>query len=235
MKIMKRMTGVLLIVVLLLLTACQPAVQQPTVCQHTNVNETTVAATCTEEGSVTKTCAKCGVFLGKEVLSSLGHTTITGTCSRCGETFDKWSLSYYVDNFGQDTNEAYVSNDTPIFGTFSNSATTDSLLRVDFLVDDDNVCVFLYEYGTLSVQNSGYYDDYYNITMRVGNKDTEMRGSIYSGSDRIVINASYRNTIINALKGNTDIMFYIVDEERTTTKYLFTVKPTNFKEVYAKL
>ncbi len=56
-----------------------------------------------------------------------------------------WEIGYYVDDFGEKTKKAYVS--TELLGTFSNSATTNSNLRVRFLIDNQSIRIQLYEYA----------------------------------------------------------------------------------------
>lgn len=59
--------------------------------------------------------------------------------------FGIWSVGYYVDEFKESTNEPYAH--TTIYGRFSNSATTDSDLKVKFLIDKEDIRIQLYEYA----------------------------------------------------------------------------------------
>ena len=52
-------------------------------CEHTNTTETTVDATCTEDGSVTVTCTDCGEVISEEKIDA-GHKYVNGTCTVCG-------------------------------------------------------------------------------------------------------------------------------------------------------
>ena len=56
-----------------------------------------------------------------------------------------WKVSYYVDDFGEPTKEGYVF--TRCTGKFSNSATTNSELGVEFIIDESNIHIPLYEYN----------------------------------------------------------------------------------------
>ena len=113
--------------------------------KHTHVEEVmpAVEPTCTKtrltEG---KRCSECGeVLVAQETVPALGRTTE-----------DEW----------------YITEDKYLVGTFSNSATTNSKLYANVMADlDDNVMIFLYEYGSRQVKNSSerYWDEY-NITMR---------------------------------------------------------------------
>lgn len=63
-------------------------------CTHSNTTSSTVAATCTTDGSVTVTCSDCGETISTETIAATGHSytytsgnkTHTGTCSGCGNT-----------------------------------------------------------------------------------------------------------------------------------------------------
>ncbi len=63
-----------------------------------------------------------------------------------------WEISNYVDDFGDKTKEKYVRQSA--FGSFSNSATTNSDLVVGILIDKKNIRFQLKEYGRHPV-NSG--------------------------------------------------------------------------------
>lgn len=60
-------------------------------------------------------------------------------------SYGMWKIGNYVDDFGEPTKHGYVY--TEVYGTFSNSATTDSKLRVKLLIDESSMRVQLYEYG----------------------------------------------------------------------------------------
>lgn len=75
-----------------------------------------------------------------------------------------WDVGYYVDSFGEPTEEAFVA--TNVSGTFSNSATTNSPLTVRFLIDEDSIRIQLYEYaGNHPIKGEGY------LTMQIKDAD----------------------------------------------------------------
>lgn len=127
--------------------------------KHTHVEEVmpAVEPTCTKTGLTEgKRCSECGeVLVAQETVPALGRTTESGTCERCGQSFGDWRIDYSVDDFNQPTDEWYITEDEYLVGTFSNSATTNSELYANVMVDlDDNVMIFLYEYGSRQVKNS---------------------------------------------------------------------------------
>lgn len=63
-----------------------------------------------------------------------------------------WEEAYYVDEFGAPTSEKYLRTD--IYGTFSNSATTNSPLKVRINVSKDSTIeIALYEYESRMVKD----------------------------------------------------------------------------------
>lgn len=206
---------------------------------HTEVDVAAVAATCTADGATEgKKCATCGEFtMAPETIKALGHTTTTGTCTRCNVSFGIFTTGYYVDEFNQPTKDGYVVNENYIVGTFSNSATTDSKLNVQVLVDKKDITIFLYEYGRSLVKNSSSrYVEEYDIVMKTADGTKQnLKGTIYCGGDRLFINDKYESKVLTALKSGEKVSFYIVQSERTTTTYLFTVNSSNFGEEYKKL
>ena len=214
----------------------------PAETEHTHTEEVIPAVdpTCTEDGLTEGVqCSECGeILVPQETVPALGHTTDSGTCERCGQSFGIWETYYYVDNFNQPTDQWYIGNSTNFVGTFSNSATTDSMLFVDMIVDfESDVAIFLYEYGTNAVKNSSdSYVDEYNIIMRTeSGTDYNMTGTMYCGDDRIYIDDDYRNDVITALQGEEFLSFYIEMADRTVQNYLFTVIPSNFSEEYSAI
>ena len=89
--------------------------------------------------------------------TALEEGTKTFTCVICGDTYTEviektksdWKVGHYVDDFGDETSDAYVVG--TFYGQFSNSATTDSdLIALVYLDKDRNgiVQIRLLEYGT---------------------------------------------------------------------------------------
>lgn len=209
------------------------------VCDHMIVTTPAVDPTCTSDGSTEGSyCSLCGeVFSEVETIPALGHTTTTGTCENCGLSFGQWTTGYYVDEFDSPTDDGYVINISHWSGTFSNSATTDSLLYVDFLADPANLTIFLYEYGRSTVKNSSSrYVDEYDITMKApdGTKH-ELTGTLYCGGDRLYIDDQYRQLVLDTMAQEGSVSFYIVKSDRTTTTYLFSMNTSNFAEKYSEL
>lgn len=149
-----------------------------------------------------------------------------------------WELQYYVDEFKLPTDDGYIINSQYIEGTFSNSATTDSKLYVEVLVDDaGDVCFFMYEYGRNLVKNSSsrnraYYDV---IMMDNDGKRHTLRGHINSNGDRLNFDDETDAKIIAALSANGTVRFSIQEDDGMDS-YLFAIKDTSyFSNAYNKL
>ncbi len=143
-----------------------------------------------------------------------------------------------MDDFDQPTDQWYITTDDYFEGNFSNSATTKSELNVLMAVDNEEdktrIAIFLYEYGRNLVKNSSTeYVDKYDVTMRTADgTDHSMTGTIYCGADRVFIDDEYVDEVLDAMKGEGTVSFHLVDSERTTSTYLFSIETSNFGSVY---
>ena len=146
------------------------------------------------------------------------------------QTQETWAIKYYVDNFDQPTDQAYITNTTYFIGTFSNSATTDSKLKVQFIIDESAIGIKLWEYGSQLVKC--YTKRNYKITILEDNgKKTAITGILPKDGDRIYI---LDFTLLTLLQQNTSLSIHI--EELSTysynSTYLFTVENDNFNSIY---
>ena len=87
--------------------------------KHQYTSEITKEASASEEGIKTYTCSVCGDSYTEPI----------------GIIQTNWEVDYYVDEFGDKTNDAYVRG--TFHGTFSNSATNGSSLTVLIYMDRD--------------------------------------------------------------------------------------------------
>lgn len=145
-----------------------------------------------------------------------------------------WVLKYYVDEFDQPTESAYITYSDLLVGTFSNSATSDSSLYAKMLIDQ-SIAIMLYEYGNSQV--TSYSDTDYNIIMRdsSGNK-TPIAGTMYENGDRIFIDSLYQDVVLDTLSSGDEISFYVEESEHPITNYLFTIPETlGFNELYGSV
>lgn len=151
-----------------------------------------------------------------------------------------WAVNYYVDDFDQPTDQWYITTNNSVEGKFSNSATTNSKLNAQIAVDKDEetggdrVAIFLWEYGRTMVKNSSERTvDEYNIIMRTADgSDHDLTGTMYCGGDRLFIDDGYVGDVLAAMKESGTVSFRIVDANRTTSTYLFSIETSNFASIY---
>ena len=142
-----------------------------------------------------------------------------------------WESKYFVDEFGDLTNNAYITSTQ--YGVFSNSATTNSTLKVKFLIEKDEVAIQLYEYGgTSPVKTSGSSKEY-RIKIKVNDEVYETYG--HHLGNRLSL-GNWRNReeksleLIKTILNNETIKFKIYGTY--SDEYSFDLKSDNFAEVY---
>ena len=143
-----------------------------------------------------------------------------------------WTIGDYVDQFDTPTGENFIGTKNDIKGTFSNSATTDSLLNISILIDEDGVGFRLYEYGDNPVK--GYYSDghFYDIWTFVNGEKKWMNGKLYKGSSTIHLTDRFVEQFLNYLKSGSEVKMYLSDSTSNAT-YSFTIPAaTGFAELY---
>ncbi len=157
--------------------------------------------------------------------------------SKDSTTSDKWSLKYYVDKFGDATDEAFIYG--MFTGTFSNSATNNSDLYVKILVEENRVGIEFIEYR-MGNNSQNFDKDYYTLSIK--------------GSDGVVVSVKMK-AISTSLSNKLKIRLIAVEEDGLTlfkylcsgelfkgqlngdysSSYIFTVDPTGLPEMYKKL
>jgi hypothetical protein len=137
-----------------------------------------------------------------------------------------WSNGFYVDSFGERTKNGYIANTNMIKGVFSNTATTNSKLNVDFIIGSSNdISIKLFEYaGNNPVKSS--YSILYSI--KVQDKDGDrvtLHG--FNSSDRIKLEKKDAKKLHNIFLKGGNVKFRIVNVDTKTTTYAFDIKNTN--------
>lgn len=144
---------------------------------------------------------------------------------------ETWTKDFYVDDFNEPTDEwvVYSSFD----GTFSNSATNDSRLSGQVLIDAQYVAFILYEYNRNQVKNIYSDAEEYTIITRTNDAEQTFKGYIYSEGDRIIVDENNTESIKNLLKTGGEIKFYIYETDNSVTNYLFKVASNNLSDLLA--
>lgn len=150
-------------------------------------------------------------------------------------TESQWAKYYYVDDFGDATDEVYLTTKKAIYGTFTNSATQDSLLKIYPLIDETNSSFVLYEYEDSLVTGSSDYPGKYIILIRdEKGKDWSIGGSNFG--DRVAIQSIKRDLFNNLLVTNKHLKVRITEQSNYyPSSYRFDIDTTGFKELYSAL
>lgn len=144
-----------------------------------------------------------------------------------------WIINYFVDDFGQPTNNGYITTEKAIYGRFSNTATENSRLRVEFIIaNKERVAIQLYEYDSNNPVK-GYRDRYNVLVQDKDGNQYKLRAHNYD-SDRLTFSDSEK--MHNILLSGGNIKIKIIDSERNTTQYNFEIEDADWYEnAYIKL
>lgn len=137
-----------------------------------------------------------------------------------------WEIGYYVDDFGERTGEFFVS--MFLYGTFSNSATTNSDLKVRFMIDKNSSRIQLYEYaGDHPVKGEGFI--YFKIRDK-NNKEYEIR-AYNSDHGNTTIEEDDDKKLRNILLTGGEIKFVAeADKYGSPSTYKFTIDNADWFE-----
>jgi len=146
-----------------------------------------------------------------------------------------WEVNYFVDDFGEPTKEGYITTKNPIYGTFSNTATQNSDLRVHFIIaSKQNVAIKLFEYNSNNPVK-GYRDRYRVLVQDSSGERNTLSASNYN-SDRLSFGRNDSEKMFNILSNGGQIKFKIIEDDRPTTEYNFTISNADwFENAYIKL
>lgn len=145
-----------------------------------------------------------------------------------------WEIKYFVDDFQEETKEGYVLNMG--YGSFSNSATTNSKCAMKLLVTNDySVQLFLYEYGNKPVKSSGNSGEFYSMKILKGGDKFSGEGFLYS--DRLSFPDESLENLLSTIRegGKAKIYFKERSKYGTPSNYLAEFDFTNFEKAMSKL
>lgn len=139
----------------------------------------------------------------------------------------------FVDDFGDPTDNPYITTSSRKNGTFSNSATTNSSLSWDILITDSSVSFMLYEYKDLQVTGSSISPDKYAI--KVKGSDGEVH-KLYgeNWSDRIVLNRGKDFREILEKEGIVKIVISNISGYTYSEYNLGSLNANGYKALYSK-
>ena len=153
-----------------------------------------------------------------------------------------WCIEYFVDDFGQETKEGYITTRSPIYGKFSNSATENSDLRVRFIIaNKKSVAIKLFEYDRNNPVK-GYDDEYRVLVQDKDGKQYKFRA--YNNSDRLRFSSHvyYNETksdsekMHDILLSGGNIKIKIIESDWGKSQYFFEIYNADWYEnAYIKL
>ncbi|NJD22834.1 MAG: hypothetical protein FIA82_09235 [Melioribacter sp.] len=140
-----------------------------------------------------------------------------------------WSVRFYVDEFGEPTKQGYITNTSPIYGMFSNTATQNSDLKVDLLIGNpSDISIQLYEYARNNPVKAISSDSY---SVLIQDKDGgRLSLTAVNYSDRLSLNKSSSRKLHKVLVKGGTIKFHIKDIETPTTQYEFSISNADWYE-----
>jgi hypothetical protein len=151
-----------------------------------------------------------------------------------------WSKSFYVDDFGDETNNGFISQ--TVKGKFSNSATQNSPLRVRMFIDNANVMentpwFRLYEYDGRNPIKGVYRQK--RLLCRIKNQDNTIslldlvqnQGSDYFTPPTDIFHQTNMRMYEDLITNEGTASFACIDENSSTSKYMFKFNFKGYKKM----
>ena len=153
-----------------------------------------------------------------------------------------WTIRYFVDDFGDPTDEGYIGTEyfRDVKGTFSNSATNNSELNVFIMMSSlRNIGVKLYEYKSNNPVKAFSNDSYsINVKDSKGVKHS-LTGMMYEGGDRVFIDRGTRKNHIskmhNILMNGGEISVVMTNNDYGLSTYKFKFNADGYKNAFNQL
>ncbi|PZX55923.1 hypothetical protein LV84_02285 [Algoriphagus ratkowskyi] len=134
-----------------------------------------------------------------------------------------WRVGHYVDEFGESTKQGFITNSSYIQGVFSNTATQDSKLNVNFLINSSSkIYIQLYEYAGNNPVKAYSAENYSVLVQDNDGERLKLRATNYS--DRLGFETSDSKKLHNALLKGGSLKFKIYEIDSPTTEYEFTIQ-----------
>ena len=148
----------------------------------------------------------------------------------------QWTHKYFVDEFGDKTEDSYIVSTCT--GTFSNSATSNSKLSVNCMVEiEDSVPRIrfnLFEYGNRMVKDFGGQ----NIVVKIKLSDGTIESfKLYGNGQYATLGVDNSIKLIEILKRESKPLKVYIEryDDYSESKYNFTLSPIGFTNAVNKL
>ena len=135
--------------------------------------------------------------------------------------YGMWKIAYYASNLGDNKEKAYITNAYAIWGIFSNNTNDKAELKVKFLVDNENFCIKLLEFGTKAVKKGD--ESQYKIKVK-SNANELVELTARNVSDRLFIKSQDAQKIIGLFNKGGLISFHLISDSKTNAAtYSFNI------------
>lgn len=138
-----------------------------------------------------------------------------------------WQIKYYVDDFGEPTKKGYITC-PDVLGTFSNTATQNSVCNYRFLITSGaDISFKMFEYGKNNPVKSSYSTTNYKGIIKDSNgKKIKFTGENYS--DRISLGKNGSWALHKSLLLGGVVQVVLWESDNSSSEYKFTIDSTKY-------
>lgn len=177
-----------------------------------------ILSSCTGNGQASNT-TECDSVTCIEEMPTIEHAS-------------EWKLNYFIDEFGEKTDEGYILHTCD--GEFSNSATTDSRLTVKIIVTPEQIRFDTFEYGSQKMKG----EDLLEYRAKLPD-DTEIRFSTWDDEEGFnTVSSSDFVNVMELFKNHDRIRFAARTTNRytvSTYRFIYDGNASDFKTELGKL
>jgi hypothetical protein len=142
-----------------------------------------------------------------------------------------WAIRYFVDDWGDITNKPYITTLHYITGTFSNSATTDSVARLEpifSLPNNFNFEIYEYNWGSSPYQPFTFNDNAERYRVQLEDS-AGARFTVYASisTTRFSFDSSDRDTVLNCFLKGGRVRMLLNEIGSGRRSYRFSFSDTN--------
>lgn len=147
-----------------------------------------------------------------------------------------YKINYFVDEFGDITTEGYITQKNLEFGSFSNSATTNSDIIWYLILTKEDIAFVIYEYGSYRVTGSSSFPTDYTLSMKTSDGKVQTF-SCSNFSDRIYVNYKDHDRFMSTIFKDKIVKITLKEVSKySSSSYNFgTVSFEGVEELYNSL